>query len=365
MNAFFVAAELLRRPELRGLPVIVGGHGSPNERGVVATASYEARAQGVRSAMPLRAAWRRCPNAVFLPVDYRHYARVSQRIKRELRHISRKIEDAGLDESYLDISGTPGAPAEIGRTVKEQIKAATRLDCSVGIGPNKLLAKLATDLGKPDGLTILTEADIPERVWPLPVARLPGVGPKTAAQLAMLNVATIGELAGMPLSTLIEHFGEVHGTRLHEAARGIDTSPLVLRWRRRSYSRQVTFQQDIAEPEALLAPLCDLCRSVIAEAQRHHFLVRTAGVTVRFADFETLRRQTTFAEPTGDANAIQGALRRCLDRMPLAKKVRLIGVRLSGLMHPKAGNTLANQAHRPARMVEAPTIEKPEPRVTL
>ena len=363
MNAFFVAVELLRRPELRGLPVIVGGHGNPKERGVVATASYEARAQGIRSAMPLRTAWRRCPNAVFLPVDYRHYARVSQRIKRELRRIAPKLEDAGLDESYLDISAMPGAPAEIGRTVKERIKAATRLDCSVGIGPNKLLAKLATGLGKPDGLTILTEADIPERVWPLPAARLPGVGPKTAARLAMLNVATIGQLAGLPLATLIEHFGEVHGTHLHEAARGIDTSPLVQRWRRRSFSRQVTFQRDVAEREALLAPLCDLCRSVVAEAQRHHFLVRTAGVTVRFADFETVRRQTTFAEPTGDAEAIEEALRRCLGRMPLPEKVRLIGVRLSGLMHPKAGNTLANQAY--ARLLEAPAVKKPERRATL
>jgi DNA polymerase IV len=353
MNAFFVAVELLRRPQLRGLPVIVGGHGNPQERGVVATASYEARAYGVRSGMALRTAWRRCPDAVFLPVDYRHYARISERVKHELRQISHRLEDAGLDEAYIDISDMPGAPAEIGRAVKERIRAATQLGCSVGIGPNKLLAKLATDLGKPDGLTVLTEADIPQRVWPLPVSRLLGVGPKTAARLAELDVTTIGDLAALPLAVLVAHFGQAHGTWLHEAAHGIDASPLVLRWRRRSFSRQITFQRDVEEPAALLHSLDELCGSVLAEAQHRRFLVRTAGVMVRFADFETVRRQTTFADPTDDAGAIEAALRRCLDKVPLVKKVRLIGVRLSGLSHPKA----AEPARPPSRSGAAPRAD--------
>lgn len=334
MDAFFVAVELLRRPELRGLPVIVGGRGKPTERGVVATASYEAREYGVRSGMALRTAWHRCPDAVFLPVDFRSYARVSQRIKHELRQISHRLEDAGIDEAYLDISETQGAPLEIGRAVKERIKAATQLTCSVGIGPNKLLAKLATELGKPDGLTVLTEADIKERVWPLPVAKLLGVGPKTAARLETLDVATIGDLAALPVATLTEHFGDVHGRYLHEAALGIDTTPLIMRWRRRSFSRQVTFQQDIEERTALFQPLEDLCRSLVADARHDHFVARTVGVMIRFANFRTVRRQITFAQPTDESAAIETAVRRCFDRVPLARKVRLVGVRLAGLSHP-------------------------------
>jgi DNA polymerase IV len=364
MNAFFVAVELLRRPELRGLPVIVGGHGDPSERGVVATASYEARAYGVRSGMALRIARRRCPDAVFLPVDYPHYARVSERVKRALRQVSRKLEDAGLDEAYLDISDATGSPVEIGRAVKERIRAATQLSCSVGIGPNKLLAKLATDLGKPDGLTVLTEGDIPHRVWPLPASRLLGVGPKTAAQLAKLDVATIGELAAVPLATLVEHFGQVRGTYLHEAAQGIDASPLVLRWHRRSFSRQVTFQQDVAEAAALLGALEELARSVLAEARHRDFLIRTVGVTIRFADFETVRRQTTLARPTDDAAAIEAALRGCFGRAPLVKKVRLVGVRLAGLTHPKPVDTFAGPARRSTRVMERSRSEKGQARAT-
>jgi DNA polymerase-4 len=357
MNAFFVAVELLRRPHLRGLPVIVGGHGNPKERGVVATASYEARAHGVRSGMALRTAWRRCPDAVFLPVDYRHYARVSERVKRELRQISHRLEDAGLDEAYIDISDIPGAPSEIGRTVKERIRAATGLGCSVGIGPNKLLAKLATDLGKPDGLTVLTEADIPDWVWPLPASRLLGVGPKTAAHLATLHVATIGDLASLPLAALVEHFGDAHGTYLFEASRGIDPSPLILRWRRRSFSRQVTFQQDVTEPVPLLRALEELCQSILAEARHGHFLIRTAGIMMRFADFETVRRQTTFSEPTDDPVTIEAAIRRCFDKVPLSKKVRLVGVRLAGLSHPRAHETRAPPPARPSPATGAPRQE--------
>jgi DNA polymerase-4 len=333
MDAFFVAVELLRRPDLRGLPVIVGGRGDPRERGVVSTASYEARRYGVHSAMPLRTALRLCPQAVFLPVDIARYERASRRVKRELRRFSRALEDVGLDEAFIDISDLPGEPEDIGRAIKERIKAVTGLTCSIGIGPNKLLAKLATDLGKPDGLTVLTEADIPTRVWPLAVERLLGVGPKTAAQLRRLSVTTIGALAMLPVSTAVAYLGEAHGRYLHQAAHGIDDSPIITRWQPRSFSRQVTFQRDTADRRRILRTLRELCRSAVLEAQERHYLAGTAGVAIRFADFETIRRQMKLAPPTGDAKAIEAAVYRCLARVPLRKKVRLVGVRLGALMH--------------------------------
>lgn len=177
--------------------------------------------------MPLRTAFRLCPHAVFLPLDLPAYARISHRAKKEHRHFSHVLEDVGLDEAFIDISDFPETSFDIGRAVKERIKAATGLTCSVGIGPNKLLAKLATDLGKPDGLVVLTESDIPTRICPLPVDKLLGVGPKTAAHLQRLGVGTIGALANVPLVTLIAHFGDVHGRYLHEAARGIDDSRII------------------------------------------------------------------------------------------------------------------------------------------
>lgn len=335
MDAFFAAVELLRRPDLHGLPVIVGGRGNPQERGVVSTASYEARKYGIHSGMPLRAAFRLCPDAVFLPVDFAAYAPVSQKVKRELRRFSRALEDVGLDEAFIDISDLPGTSADIARAVKERIKAATGLTCSVGIGPNKLLAKLATDLGKPDGLTVLTEEDIATRVWPLPVEKLLGVGPKTAAHLQKLDVKTIGGLANMPLSTLTTRLGEAHGRYLHEAAQGIDDTPIVTRWQPRSFSRQTTFQKDTADRRLLLRSLRELCRSAVQEAQERRFLVGTVGTTIRFADFETVRRQIKLARPTNSAKIIEATVRRCFSGVPLPKRVRLVGVRLATLIHPR------------------------------
>jgi DNA polymerase-4 len=339
MDAFFVAVELLRRPQLRGLPVVVGGRGDPRERGVVSTASYEARKYGIHSGMPLRTALRLCPDAVFLPVDLPLCERVSRRVKRELRHFSRALEDVGLDEAFIDISDLPGSPEDIGRAIKERIKATTGLVCSVGIGPNKLLAKLATDLGKPDGLTVLTEDDIPRRVWPLPVEKLLGVGPKTAAQLRRLDVTTIGALAMLPLSTAIAYLGEAHGRYLHRAAHGMDDTPIITHWQPRSFSRQITFQRDTADRRMLLRSLRELCRSAVQEAQERHFLAGTAGVAIRFADFETVRRQIKLAQPTDSAESIEAAIHRCFGRVPLRKKVRLVGVRLGSLMHPRRSRT--------------------------
>lgn len=332
MDAFFAAIEQQRHPELRGKPVVIGGHGDPTERGVVSTASYEARRFGVHSGMPLRTAYRLCPDAVYLPVDFDTYVAISQRIKSILRTFSPICEDSGLDEAFLDVSHCDEAPEQIGEAIKARIKAETGLTCSVGIGPNKLLAKLGSDMEKPAGMTLLAEADIAEKVWPLPARKLLGVGPKTEARLAALGVKTIGALAAVPLSTLQQYFGEAHGRYLHKAAQGIDESPLITAWEPRSLSRQVTFQQDVGDIRSIAKVLKKLVAEVVADASKEGYRAKTVTVKIRFADFETLSRQVTLVRPSRALRTIAGAARQCLERVALVKKVRLIGVRLSGLV---------------------------------
>ena len=188
MDAFFAAVEEKRHPELQGKPVVIGGSGDPTKRGVVSTASYEARKYGIHSAMPLQTAYKLCPDAIFLPVDYEEYARVSSIIKEILKGISPVMEDVGIDEAFLDISEIQKPSELVAREIKERIKAQTGLSCSIGIAPNKLLAKMASDLQKPDGLTILTDDAIESRIWPLPVRKLWGVGPKTEGYLSSIAI---------------------------------------------------------------------------------------------------------------------------------------------------------------------------------
>ncbi len=227
MDAFFSSVEQKRRPELIGKPVVIGGDGDPTKRGVVSTASYEARKFGIHSAMPLMTAYKLCPKAIFLPVDYEEYSRVSKMFKAVLREFTEIIEDVGIDEAFLDISSIDKSSEEIAKGIKKRIKEETDLNCSIGIAPNKLLAKIASDLDKPDGLTIITEEDIEKRIWPLPARKLWGVGPKTEAYLKeKMGIKTIGELAALPLERLIEEFGQSYGSYLYEASRGIDESEL-------------------------------------------------------------------------------------------------------------------------------------------
>ena len=335
MDAFFAAIERLRHPELEGKPLIVGGRGDPFARGVVATASYEARPFGIHSGMALRTAYHRCPQAVFLPVDFDHYVAVSGRIKRLLRRFSRRIEDAGLDEAYLDISDAPEHPRSVARAIKALIRRETGLTCSVGVGPNKLLAKIASDMEKPDGLTILRRADLKRRVWPLPASKLPGVGPKTEARLAGLGVTTIGDLAAFPSPKLQEHLGRAHGQGLHEEAWGIDESPIVTAWKPTSMSRQITFERDVTGRARLAQTLRGLARELAAEAKAERYLARTVAARVRFRDFETVSRQTTLASPTDQAAVIERAVLDCFGRVELIKPVRLVGARIGRLIPVK------------------------------
>jgi DNA polymerase-4 len=341
MDAFFAAIELLRHPELAGRPLVVGGRGDPNERGVVSTASYEARKYGIHSAMPLRTAHRLCRHAVFLPVDYREYSRVSAIIKDLLRRFSSSIEDAGIDEAYLDITESELPPEQVASAIKQEIKQATGLTCSIGIGRNKLLAKIASDLDKPDGLTILGEADLEKRVWPLPVRKLPGVGPKTEEKLKGMGVRTIGTLAEQPMASLAEVFGPAHGRWLCEAARGIDERPLVTLWEPRSMSHETTFQRDVEDWQVLATTLTRLAYRVARELREEGYVGRIVTVKLRYADFETHTHEKTLEEPTADQDAIRHAAFECFARFRLEKKVRLIGVRVGDLHKAVAAHTTA------------------------
>ena len=332
MDAFFAAVELLRRPELRGRPVVVGGRGDPTQRGVVSTASYEARKFGIHSAMPLRTAVRRCPGAVFLPVDFSAYRPVSKAFKAALRELVPVVQGMGIDEAYLDASELSLSSPELGAEIQRRVQAATQLTCSVGIGPNKLLAKLASDMKKPAGVTILTEADVEGRVWPLPLRKLRGIGPKTARKLAELGAQTIGDVARLPQQRLAERLGPSHGAYLARASRGIGSSTLYTgTWEPKSHSRETTFQRDVGERAELEATVERLANQVVGHLKERGYAGRNVTVKLRYVNFNTYTRATTLSEATDDPERIADAARRCLGRLSLDKKVRLLGVRVARL----------------------------------
>jgi DNA polymerase-4 len=327
LDAFFAAVELKRHPDLRGKPVVVGGRGDPQSRGVVSTATYEARAFGIHSGMALRLAWRLCPEAVFLPVDFEAYALESERFKAILSQFSDTIEDAGIDEAYLDVSGVSD-PIVVGRAIKEQVKGKTGLTCSVGIAPNKLLAKLASDMQKPDGLTVLTQADIPNRVWPLPAAKLLGVGPKTEARLREMGVTTIGELAALSMETLVEHFGAARGQYLHEAAHGRDDSPLITHWEHKSVGHEVTFERDTADMTHVAVVLLELVQEATDDLHAEAKLAQRVVVKLRYANFETHTHTISLATASDQHGVIRQAALEGLASFGEGRKVRLVGLRL-------------------------------------
>jgi DNA polymerase-4 len=331
MDAFFAAVELLRRPDLKGKPVVIGGRGDPSRRGVVSTATYEARAFGVHSAMPLRTALKLCPTAVFLPVDFAEYHRYSEKFKSLMKSVSPLMEDRGIDEAYLDISALVRSSEDIAREIKQRIRDDTGLTCSIGIAPNKLLAKMASELQKPDGLTILAANDLEARIWPLGVRKVPGIGPKTEARLAEMGVHTIGELAAVPVETLVDEFGRSYGAFLYEAARGIDDDPIVTHWEPRQRSRETTFQEDTGDWQTIARTVAALAREVAEELREEGYRGRTVGIKLRFADFETHTREKTLAEPTDSEITIRKAAFECLGRLKLDRRVRLLGVRVGDL----------------------------------
>jgi DNA polymerase IV len=358
MDAFYASVELLRYPELRGQPLVIGGRRATGKagvfprlrdysgRGVITTATYEARALGVHSGMGLMKASRLAPDALLLPADFDEYRRYSKLFKDAVRAVAPDIEDRGIDEIYIDLTelveaaAAEGAPDPWARArtialdIQRAVREATGLGCSIGVTPNKLLSKIASDLEKPAGLTVLTHADVPARVWPLPVRKVNGIGPKAAARLDALGIRTIGELARADAAMLVAQFGAIYGRWMHEAAHGRDERPVVTHSEAKSISRETTFEQDlhpVQDRERLSAIFTDLCASVAADLERKRYVGKTIGLKVRFDNFKTVTRDRTLPEATADATAIRRAAGECLKRVPLERRIRLLGVRVGAL----------------------------------
>jgi DNA polymerase IV len=363
MDAFYASVELLRYPELRGRPVVVGGRRAHQPemlpdggrryarlrdyagRGVITTATYEARALGARSGMGLMKAAAQAPDAVLLPADFDQYRKYSRLFKAAVAEIAPMIEDRGIDEIYIDLSEVPGAQDStagdahagvraVARAIKARVREATGLSCSIGLSPNKLLSKLCSELEKPDGLTVVTAADIPARIWPLPAAHINGIGPKAAARLEALGIVTIGELAAADRQWLIEKFGANSGTWLHEVAHGRDERPLVTHREPKSISRETTFERDLhakRDREALGTIFTRLCEQLAADLQRKGFCAKTIGVKLRYDDFRIVTREITLPRHTRDPQLIRRTAGLCLKQAPLEKRLRLLGVRAGSL----------------------------------
>jgi DNA polymerase-4 len=365
MDAFYASVELLRHPQLRGEPLVIGGRraaasaaaGGPPRlrdyagRGVVTTATYEARAAGVHSGMGLMKAARLAPDAWLLPADFDEYRRYSRLFKDAVRGIAPEIEDRGIDEIYVDLTAPVAAAADEGAPdpwararavaidIQRAVREATGLTCSIGITPNTLLAKIASELDKPGGITVLREADLAARVWPLPVRKINGIGPKAAARLEALGMRTIGELARAAPALLTERFGAAYGRWLHEAANGRDERPVVTHSDPKSVSRETTFEQDlhpVRDRERLSRAFTELCVRVAGDLERKGCAGRTIGIKIRYADFATVTRDRTLPRPTREAAAIRRAAGECLKRVPLDRRIRLLGVRVGSLVRPDA-----------------------------
>ncbi len=365
MDAFYASVELLRYPALRGLPVVIGGRrrtvqdAAPDKvfpplrnytgRGVITTATYEARAFGVNSGMGLMKAARLAPDALLLPADFDEYRRYSRLFKEAVRAVAPQIEDRGIDEIYVDLtdlvmSETAGKALDpwlrardVAANIQQAVHDATGLSCSIGVTPNKLLSKIASELDKPAGLTILRESDIVGRVWPLAVRKINGIGPKAGARLETLGIHTIGDLAKTDPALLLETFGRSFGAWMHEAAHGRDDRAVVTYSEPKSISRETTFENDlhpVTNRAQLSGIFTELCIKLAGDLQRKGYAGKTIGLKLRFDNFKTVTRDQTIDEPTQDAALIRRAAGECLKRVPLDRRIRLLGVRVGALSRP-------------------------------
>jgi DNA polymerase-4 len=354
MDAFYASVELLRHPELVGQAVVIGGgrrsadEGFPRldgyqGRGVVTTASYAARQFGVHSAMGLMQAARLCPHAILLPCDFEEYRRCSRAFKAVIREHTPVMEDRGIDEVYIDFTQAEDGQLAGGRVLAERIQraihAATGLTCSIGVAPNKLLAKMASEFHKPNGIAIVHESDLATQIWPLPCRKIHGIGPKAAARLEQLGIRSIGELAARERGWLVQQFGPGHGAWMYEAAWGWDDRVVVVESEPVSLSRETTFERDlhaVRDRTQLSAIFTDLCRSVAADLTRKGYVGRTIGIKLRYDNFQRLTRDRTLAFYTADAGEIRRAAGECLKRAPLERRLRLLGVRVANLVRQGA-----------------------------
>ena len=330
LDAFYASVELLRRPGLRGKPVIVSGSGP---RAVVTTATYEARRFGIGSAMPTSKALRLCPDAVLIPPDFAAYKQASQRVWEIVRRHVEKVEQAGVDEGYLDLSDDPAPMAALRRLV-EEVRAATGLSASIGIGPNKLVAKVASDAEKPRGFVALSREMACERFAGASPGLIPGIGPKTVLRLEQLGITTLGDLARREEAFLCEHFGPNHGRDLLRRANFHGATQLTLHSLAVSESRETTFDVDIADAEELEDKLLSLASQLCERLQRQDRRGRTIGIKVRLDDWTTVTRARTLTVATNDEPAVAQTALELLREYAPKRPVRLLGVRVASLEHP-------------------------------
>ena len=380
MDAFFASVELLRYPQLKGLPVVIGGgrrtvdmalmagHGERAlrfipvaefpllkdyvGRGVITTATYAARQFGIGSAMGMMKAARLCPQAIVLPVDFDEIRRFSALFKSTIVELAPQMQDRGIDEVYIDFTDVPGGQRDGGRALARLIQRAifekTGLTCSIGVAPNKLLAKMASEFDKPNGISIVHEADLQNRIWPLNVRKINGIGPKAGEKLAALGIQSIGELAAQDRQFLIGRFGKSSGAWLHEAAWGRDASPVSAQSEPVSMSRETTFERDlhaVRDKAELGAIFTRLCAQVAADLQRKGYVAKTIGIKLRYEDFRIATRDLTVQAYTDDAQAIRKIGGQCLKRVPLEQRLRLLGVRASSLA--KASDLSIHEQKKP------------------
>ncbi|MEY3612293.1 MAG: polymerase [Pseudomonadota bacterium] len=379
MDAFYASCELMRYPQLKGLPVVIGGGRRREDdllgklqqaypeaewsednfqerladipldffprlsgytgRGVITTVTYAARQFGIGSAMGLMKAAKLCPDAILLPVDFERYRHFSRTFKAVITDIAPLMEDRGVDEVYIDFTDVPGGQREGGRVlarlIQKSILEATGLTCSIGVAPNKLIAKMASEFNKPNGISIVHEQDLQGLIWPLPCRKINGIGPKADDKLKAHGIETIGQLAERDLPWLMEHFGKSYGAWLHDAAWGRDDRPVVLESEPVSMSRETTFERDlhaVRDREALGAVFTRLCEQVATDLQRKGYVGRTIGIKIRYDNFQSVTRDQSIDEHIADAKRIRQVAGQCLKRVDLSRRIRLLGVRVGSLL---------------------------------
>lgn len=337
MDAFYASVEQRDDPALKGRPVVVGGN--PNSRGVVSTASYEARKAGIHSAMPLAEARRRCPQAIFLPVNGKKYRQVSQQIREIFLTYTPLVEPLSLDEAFLDVTGSTklfGAAEEIALTIKQRIQNELNLCASVGVANNKFLAKLASDLEKPNGFVVVNPDSVQEFLDPLPVNRIWGVGEKMLQRLDRLNIHTVYDLRMVDQALLIRLFGS-WGNQIYCLARGIDDRPVESIREAKSIGRETTFAYDLADRETLETILLELACDVGQSLRREQLKGKTITLKIRYEDFRTLSRSHTLSQATHLEDVIYTEARQLLSEISLQQPLRLIGITVSNLMNQEEG----------------------------
>lgn len=366
MDAFYASVELLRYPQLKGLPVVIGGARRraddamlqavgpggladiPLEafpllsgyagRGVITTATYAARQFGVGSAMGLMKAAKLCPQAILLPVDFEEYRKYSRLFKAEILKLTPLMEDRGVDEVYIDLTDVPGGQDDGGLVLASVLQASilqtTGLTCSIGVAPNKLIAKMASEFNKPNGISIVYEADLEKLVWPLPCRKINGIGPKADEKLKALGIHTVGDLATHERDWLVQHFGKSYGAWLCDVSHGRDERPVRTESEPVSMSRETTFDRNlhaVHDKAELGAIFTRLCEQVAGDLQRKGYMGKTIGIKLRYDDFKIATRDHTTENYTNDANLIRRLAGQCLKRVPLEKRLRLLGVKVGSL----------------------------------